>query len=89
MRQTDEIPATNTGNTQRLAATSNVMRISNQRQEDSQDVQYDTIEGQEQHAEISSEYINIKTNTDSDHYEKPSVYINMLDRTNEYQSLNN
>ena len=42
-----------------------------------------------QNTEMSPDFVNIQRDKESDPYEKPSTYINMVDRPNVYQSLNN
>ena len=37
---------------------------------------------------LSPEFVNMQTTAEYDQYEKPSTYVNMIDRPNEYQSLN-
>ncbi|KAK2138888.1 hypothetical protein LSH36_2259g00017 [Paralvinella palmiformis] len=75
-----------------LSTSDDVTQISTQIQQDIQDIQYEVIDGgreKRQNTEMSSDFVNIQRDTESDPYEKPSTYINMVDRPNVYQSLNN
>ncbi|KAK2138582.1 hypothetical protein LSH36_2772g00000 [Paralvinella palmiformis] len=75
-----------------LSISDDVTQISTQIQQDIQDKQYEVIDGgreKRQNTEMSPDFVNIQRETESDPYEKPSTYINMVDRPNVYQSLNN
>ncbi|KAK2150234.1 hypothetical protein LSH36_416g00016 [Paralvinella palmiformis] len=75
-----------------LSTSNDVTHISTQIQQDTQDVQYEVIDGgreKRQNTEMSPDFVNIQRDKESDPYEKPSTYINMVDRPNVYQSLNN
>ncbi|KAK2139201.1 hypothetical protein LSH36_1945g00000 [Paralvinella palmiformis] len=91
-RNNDVTTGTDVLETPGLSTSNDVTHISTQIQPDTQDVQYEVIDGgreKRQNTEMSSDFVNIQRDKESDPYEKPSTYINMVDRPNVYQSLNN
>ena len=67
---------------------SEVKDVTRQQTDNTQDPEYEVTGDQERQVDIgiSPEYIDMTT--DSNQYERPTVYINMVDRRNEYESLN-
>ncbi|KAK2139202.1 hypothetical protein LSH36_1945g00003 [Paralvinella palmiformis] len=91
-RNNDVTTGTGILETPGLSTSNDVTQISTQIQQDIQDIQYEVIDGgreKRQDTEMAPDFVNIQRDTESDPYEKPSTYMNMVDRPNVYQSLNN
>ncbi|KAK2138889.1 hypothetical protein LSH36_2259g00018 [Paralvinella palmiformis] len=77
-------------NTKGFSTSDDVTQISTQIQQDIQDIQYEVIDGgreKRQNTEMSPDFVNIQRDKESDPYEKPSTYINMVDRPNPKAAL--
>ena len=62
--------------------------VSRQQTDDMREPDYEVAGDQDRQVDIGISPECIDMTTDSNQYERPTVYVNMVDRRNEYESLN-